>query len=302
MAADAPEKDSPDHTGELSTGHGTVAPKDAPGGAGELQAEMEALAAVLFVHPYEAGGFEDLLEERSYFEGHSFRVCRGRLQNFPVVCCYDPRGKLRAAEATLAILRAYRPQWVVMGGFAGALRGELSPGQVAIVSGVYDPSLEVPEVPAPEIPPEFVEFFSASGLPLVRLASLFTPPASVEEKADLARRANAPLYDCSAPILAEFCRNAPPRAVLVRMVVEGANEVASEEARWIDSQRTWAGRAGAIIGSIFRRSGGFKATWRLFESRLIGSDQLGKFMIKLINELAKMPGVRWSPNTEESYL
>ncbi|MCS7237311.1 MAG: hypothetical protein NZ899_03470 [Thermoguttaceae bacterium] len=244
------------------------------------------IAGVLFSRAYEAGGLEDALAERTVFEGQSFRVCLGRLGAFPLIICYPRIGALPFSNAAEALSHGYAPRWMISAGFAGALDSELGVGEVVAVSSLCGAGVSLPEeVTRLEIPAELREWFRESKLPSVRLACLSQPPVGLEEKRHVGERTGAAIYDCTGPDLVQFCRSNLGSTLVVRVVSEAFDEVPSPEANWIESQKSWAGRAGAIIGSILRK-GGFKATWRLFERRLMASDQLARFIVKLINKLA----------------
>ncbi len=63
-------------------------------------------------------------------------ACRtGRLAGRPVVLAKTGVGKVNAAMTTAVALAHYRPAEVIFTGIAGALRGDLAPGDIVVASG-----------------------------------------------------------------------------------------------------------------------------------------------------------------------
>lgn len=242
-------------------------------------------AAVLFNYRHEAGGLEDLLGHRQVFAGASLRVICGDLRGQRVIVAYPSEGSLDAGGAAAVLWQAYRPSWIISAGFAGALTPERELFDVCFITSIVDGAERHATPEPPALPPALPDPVCGKTARPARLVIRQDVPTSCDDKSELRQKFCAELYEVGSSALGDFCQISFAKVVLIRIVAESFDEIPSRETRWIVTQTSWAARAGAIIGSLFRGRTGVKSLWGLFERQLVASDRLAQFLAELIHRL-----------------
>ncbi len=246
----------------------------------------EVTAGILFNYAHEAGGFTDLMDLSQGFAGPAFRVYLGRVNDCQVAIAFPHAGALPISDAAVALWQAYRPFWIISAGFAGALTPDLDLGAVALVSSAVRISPRGEGFDVGTFVPSPLPLLRQANILSARLVMLRNSPRATEEKDRLSKDFGGDLYDCGDSSLIELSEFQAARVLVVRVIAESVGEVPSKEALSIDKHPTWAGRVGAVVGSLLRNPAAWKTIWRLYERRLIASDQLAHFLATSIAHLA----------------
>ena len=243
--------------------------------------------AIFFGRPEEAAGIEDYMEKIEAHQGQRLRVSLGTVSDIPVAVIYpwkSPPDPLEEAEITR---RTWAPKWWISAGFAGALNSDFRPGHLGVVTEILElPSQQSWRGAVTELPAPIWQWLVSYGAKPAKLVVMGARPVRVEDKDHLREHFQGDLYEWGTRGLSQWMEKLRPRSLMIRMITEGANEVASPDIRWIQSQTSWAGKAGAILGTIFRRKAGLRTIWESFERNLVAADKLGVFLAQLVVQLA----------------
>jgi len=237
---------------------------------------------VVFALGIEAGGLEDLLEDKNSTRGHGFVVRRGKLAGRHLTLIVSGAGRQSAAKATEALIAGHRPQWVLSAGFAGGLKPELKPRDVLMVDRLADIAggqltLDLKVDPA-----------ALAKTPGVHVGRLLTADRVIrlpDEKRSLGRRYDAAAVDMETFAVAEVCRHRQTRFLAIRVINDAVDDELPPDVERLLAQKTRAARFGAAAGAVWRRPSSFKDMYQLRENALLASERLAKFIAAIIEQL-----------------
>jgi nucleoside phosphorylase len=165
-------------------------------------------------------------------------------------------GEARALAATREALTRRRPQWVCAVGFAAALREELSPGSLVFPERVVDKAGR-----ALDWQPATWPFPNEQPKPQGVLVSLDHVLLTGAERRQAAEQYGAVIADQEAAGIVRACQAASVPCSVVRVVTDAWDERLPEEVRRWLRQKSWAGKLGAITGSLLYRREKLSELW-----------------------------------------
>ena len=255
----------------------------------QLSGLSKAEVAIFFARPEEAAGIEDFMKQSEVHEGQRFRVSLGTVSEVPLAVIYPRRFPPDILEAGEIARLTWSPKWWVSAGFAGALNDDFRRGQVVIVTEVLElPSEEGWRGVWTDLPPPIWQWLVEQGVKPGKLIVVGGRPTRLEDKKHLREHFLGDLYEWETKGLTQWARTQYPRSLMIRIITEEAEEVTSPDIRWIQSQTSWAGKAGAILGTIFRRKTGIRTLWESFERNLAATDKLASLLAQLVIQFSKL--------------
>jgi adenosylhomocysteine nucleosidase len=183
-----------------------------------------------------------------------------------------------ARRATLALLDAHTPNWVLSVGFAGALRDDMKPGDIVLADSIVDThgqELAV-DVGMPADP--------ARGLFVGRFVTADSMARTVIEKRQLAADHHAIAVDMESLAVAQVCRDARKRFLAVRVVSDDLSADLPAEILSILGP-TGSLRAGAALGAVWKRPGSIKDMWQLRQRANKAAERLATFLDGVLIQL-----------------
>jgi adenosylhomocysteine nucleosidase len=228
----------------------------------------------------EAGSILDQLGGTIKTAAHGFNIYEGHLRGRRVVVAQAGSGPAAAALATRALLAGHRPEWVIAAGFAAALVPALQRGDLIVANRVVDESerglkIDIQSRDGQE-PAEFQ-------LGCVVTAS--QKPATELARQKLAASSRADVVDSSSMEVAQVCREAHVRCLVVRVVLELFDDQLPKEKKFVGSQKSLAGRLGAAAGALIRRPASARDWWHLKQESLQCADRLALFLVTMMLQL-----------------
>lgn len=237
---------------------------------------------LVFALEIESGGLEDLLDGLIAIRGQSFVARQGGLKGRNVVVIRSSGGRKAAAEATDMLILGHHPKWVISAGFAGALQPELRRHDIVMADSLVDAaghqlSMDLRVDPA-----------SLAQTPGVHVGRLLTVDHMVclpDEKRALGQQHSALAVDMESYAVAEVCRQSQTRFLAIRIISDPVDEQLPRDVERLISQKTYAARFGAALGTIWNRPSSVKDMLRLKENALVASDRLARFLASTIAQL-----------------
>ena len=237
---------------------------------------------VVFALAMEAGGLEDRLEGLVTLQAAGFAWRKGFLGGRRLAIAHAGPGCSAAARAAQALIDGHQPGWVISTGFAGGLDPRIERGSILVADAVGDLAGAAAELELGTLRPWLAE------QPRVRVGRLLTADriiSAAEEKHKLGRKHQALAVDMETAAVAEVCRERGRRFLAVRVISDPADESLPADLERLLAQRTAAGRWGAVLGTLLDRPGSAKELFRLKANAMAAADELGKFLVRLVNQL-----------------
>lgn len=237
---------------------------------------------VVFALSMEAGGLEDRLEGVVSVAAAGLTVRKGLLGRRRLALVCSGAGRKAAAHAVRALIDGHQPGWVLSAGFAGGLDPRLERGSILVADAVSDLAGAAAELDLGPLRPWLAE------QPRVRVGRLLTADrviSAAEEKRELGRKHQAMAVDMETAAVAEVCRERGRKLLAVRVISDPADESLPSDLERLLAQRTAAGRWGAVLGTLLDRPGSAKDLFRLKSNALTASDELAKFLVRLVKQL-----------------
>lgn len=188
-------------------------------------------------------------------------------------------GPKRAERATQALLDAHEPGWVLSVGFSGGLVPETRKGDIVVASSVTDgtESLDI-DLKMPADPDH--------GLHVGRFLQTKEVVRTVAEKKELAERTGAIAVDMESFAVARVCAARKTRFLAIRCISDDLSEDLPPEILTIFG-KTGVMRAGAVLGSLWKRFSSYKDLIRLRDIAQTSARRLGAFLPPIIERLAE---------------
>jgi adenosylhomocysteine nucleosidase len=246
----------------------------------------------LFALAIEAGCFVDMLSDVRVTRGDGFVARQGRYGNHQIVVVESGPGAKRAAKAAHAMIDAYRPRLVVSAGFAGGLDPKLRRQDLVVATSLIrlpSPSRREAEDEGGELaldPAALVTWLAdVQDLHLGRLLTVDQIVRLREVKLQLGGKYDAIAVDMETFAVAQVCRQRTIDFLSVRAISDAADDELPADIGKLLAQKSFAGRFGAALGSIFRRPASVKDLFNLHQSALAGSSRLARFLGTLIERI-----------------
>ena len=212
------------------------------------------------------------------YSGGAFKFVGGIYNGIRVAVVEAGTGSVRARRATLALLDAHQPAWIVSTGFAGALQPELKIGHIVVASeitGLQGEPLKI-DVGMNSDP--------ASGLHVGRTLTVDQMVRTIIGKQALAAQTGAIAVDMESLAVATVCRETKTRFMAVRAISDDLSADLPPEVLSLVGE-TGAVRMGAVLASLWKRPSSIKDMWRLRENAVGASERLAEFLDGVVIQL-----------------
>jgi len=228
--------------------------------------------AVIYALTIEAGGLLDRMKHVQKTRAAGFSIWQGELSDRSILVVVSGVGRTKAAQATEAIAVAHRPGLIISAGFAGGLDPTLKRYDLIVASSIASEDSETIDVALPTDQPFGLNVHVGRLLTVDRIVR------SSHEKLALGKNFEALAVDMESHAVAQVCQQQNARFLGVRVVSDPADEELPADIHKLVSQQTFAGQAGAVIGSIFRRPSAVKDMFWLHQVAIEASDKLADYV------------------------
>lgn len=228
--------------------------------------------------PIELGAFLDRCQRVRKYVGANFVFRGGKYENIRVVVVESGTGFARARRATLALVDAHSPKWVLSCGFAGALVSSIKIGDIVVADSIVDTHGQslLMDVAFPADP--------ARGLHIGRLLTSDAIVRLVDEKRQLAARHAALAVDMESLAVAQVCRERSVRFLSVRAISDDlSGDLPPEVLSLVGATGTT--RLGSALGAIFKRPDSVRDMWKLRQSAHVAARRLATFLDGIVIQL-----------------
>ncbi|MFN0053465.1 MAG: 5'-methylthioadenosine nucleosidase [Planctomycetales bacterium] len=221
--------------------------------------------------------FERCERLRKYLGGkYTFRG--GRLGEMRIAGVQCGMGAQSARQGTQALIDGHTPTWIVSAGFSGALHSDLRVGDIVVGESLVDETGKELQISL-KMPPD-----QGRGLYVGRLLMTDRLIRTVAEKKLLGERHQALAVDMESLAVAETCRAAKVRCVVVRAISDDVSADLPAEILTLVGD-TGSVRLGAALGAIWKRPGSVKDMWRLRELGTTAAARLAAFLEGVVEQL-----------------
>jgi len=230
--------------------------------------------------PLEIGDFLGRCQRIKTYSGGPFKFVGGLYDGIRVAVVEAGTGPVRARRATLALLDAHRPAWIISTGFAGALQPELKIGNIVVANeivGLQGEPLKI-DVGMNSDP--------ARGLHVGRTLTVDKMIRTIIEKQTLSAQTGAIAVDMESLAVATVCRETKTRFMAVRAISDDMSADLPPEVLSLVGE-TGAIRFGAVIGSLWKRPSSIKDMWRMREHAMDASEKLASFLDGIVVQLSR---------------
>jgi len=228
--------------------------------------------------PIEMGAFLERCQRVRKYIGSKFVFRGGRYDNIRVAVVESGTGFARARGATLALLDAHSPKWVLSCGFAGALVPGIKVGDIVVADSIVDAhgQLLLIDVAFPADP--------ARGLHIGRVMTSDAIVRLVGEKRELAGRHSAIAVDMESLAVAQVCREQGVRFLSIRAISDDlSGDLPPEVLSLIGPTGTTP--FGSALGAIFKRPDSVRDMWRLRRAAHFAAKRLATFLDGIVIQL-----------------
>ena len=228
--------------------------------------------------PLELSEFLGRCSKVKTYTGGRFTFRGGLYGKIRIAVVESGLGPSRAERATLALLDAHQPKWIVSTGFCGALIPSLKIGEIVVandVTNLQGDSLKIDVGMTTD---------SARGLAVGRTLTVDRMVRKITEKQALAETTGAIAVDMETYAIASLCREKKERFLAVRSVSDDLSADLPDEVLSLVGE-TGAVRIGAVIGALWKRPGSYKDMWHLRENAMLCAERLSKFLDGVVRQL-----------------
>lgn len=212
------------------------------------------------------------------YSGGNFTFRGGFYGDIRVAIVESGPGCSRAQRATLALLDAHRPRWMISTGFCGALVPGMKIGEIVVANKITTVDLDELNVDIGMMTD------AAHGLHVGRTLTVDHIVRQISEKLSLAQQTQSIAVDMETHAVASVCRERKVRFVAVRAVSDDLSADLPAEVLSVMGD-TGAVRIGAFLGAIWKRPSSFKDMWKLREHAIHAGNQLADFLDGVIRQL-----------------
>ena len=226
----------------------------------------------------ELAPFLERCEKVKQYSGGAFTFRGGMLGDLRIAVVECGAGRTKARKATLALLDAHTPRWLLSVGFSGALNTDLKIGDIVVAKSIVGTAGEelTLDLAMPADP--------GRGLHVGRIATVDHIVRKTDEKRELAERTGAIAVDMESLAVAETARDAHIRFMAVRAISDDAKTDLPPEVLAILGP-TGSVRAGAVAGALWKRFSSAKDMWRMREHAVQAAERLAGFLEGVVTQL-----------------
>jgi adenosylhomocysteine nucleosidase len=243
---------------------------------------MRADIGLVCALPMELGDFLGRCSKVKTYTGGSFTFRGGIYRGIRIAMVESGPGPVRARRATVALLDAHAPRWIISTGFCGALVPNMQVGQIVVankIRTVADDELAVDIGMTSD---------AARGLYVGRTLTVEQMVRTIAQKQALAESTGAIAVDMETHAIASLCRERKTRFLAVRAISDDMSTDLPDEVLSLVGE-TGAVRIGAVIGALWKRPGSYKDLWRLREQAMVAGERLAEFLDGVVKQLYASP-------------
>jgi len=228
--------------------------------------------------PIEIGAFLGRCQRVKTYSGGLFRFTGGQLNSIRIALVESGTGPARARRATLALIDAHHPQWIITTGFCGGLVPEVKLGHLVVADELVNEAGESFRIDLR------MAADPGRGLHVGRMVTRAAMIRTVAEKVELAARTGAIAGDMESHAVAQVCRELHIRCLAVRAASDDLSADLPAEVLSLIGE-TGAVRLGAVLGSLWKRPSSAKDMWRLREQAHLAASHLATFLEGIVWQL-----------------
>jgi adenosylhomocysteine nucleosidase len=228
--------------------------------------------------PLEMAPFLDRCQRVRKYVGSDFSFRGGKYDGIRVAVVESGTGFARARRATLALLDAHSPKWVLCCGFSGALVPGMKPGDIVVADSLADrhgQSLAI-DVTFPAN--------HAAGIHVGRVLTSDSIIRLVREKIQLGDQHAAVAVDMESLAVAQVCRENGVRFLCVRVISDDLSADLPAEVLSLLGP-TGTTRLGSALGAIWKRPNSVRDMWKLRQSAHFAANRLASFLDGVVVQL-----------------
>jgi adenosylhomocysteine nucleosidase len=234
------------------------------------------VALVAALHMEVAPYIERCLPLKRY-SGGDF-LFRGLMQDDArVIVVESGPGAKKVERATNALLDGHEPEWVISVGFSGGLTAETRLGHIvvadAVISGTETLKIDLQMSANPEGGLHVGPFYQTGEI-----------VHKVADKQALHARTGAIAVDMESFTVAKICAARRTKFMAIRCISDDLSEDLPPEVLSIFGKSGFL-RAGAVIGSLWKRWDSYKDLLRLRDNAHLAARRLGAFLPSIIERL-----------------
>lgn len=247
-----------------------------PDAEGEQADLAHADIGIVCALPIELGSFLDRCEKSRKYIANRFTFRGGRYRGARIAVVESGMGFARAREATLQMVEAHTPNWLLSCGFSGALSADAAIGDIVIATSIRDMHGQELKIDV--------------GMPADRHRhvgrTLVTDDVvrKVDDKKALAEQFDAIAVDMESLAVAQVGVETSTRFMSVRAISDDLSEDLPPEILSIIGS-TGSMRVGAALGALWKRPSSAKDMWRLRENAMKAADSLAEFLDGVVEQL-----------------
>ncbi|MEW4489020.1 5'-methylthioadenosine nucleosidase [Thalassoglobus sp. JC818] len=209
--------------------------------------------------------------------GYKFRNCF--VDSTRVIVVEGGAGRERARGAANAAIDAFSPDWVLSIGLSGGLRESMKTGHIVVANEVVD-SNGPQEI---QIPIEMQDS-PAEGLHVGRVCTVDRIVRTIEQKKQLRSATEAIAVDMESLAVASTCRERHVPFMVIRSISDSLEADLPSEVLAIFGNKGTI-RAGALVGSLFKRPECVKDLWKIREQATAAAKSLATFLLGVFPQL-----------------
>ncbi len=254
--------------------------RDANESASARPADIDV--AIVFAMKSELTGLLDRMQDVVKVNAASFSLWRGQRNARRLILVASGVGQAAAARASEAIISAHHPKWIISAGLAGALQAPLAQSAFVLADRIVDESGDTIVVDTSAVVGSTLHRKDVHVGGLLTANRIIRLPA---EKAKLGKAHDSLAVDMETFAVATIARQSSTHFLSVRVISDAVDE---ELPAFVDawtSNKTAAGRAGVVVGSLWRRPSSIKQMMALSEQGLVAADRLADLLDEIIPQL-----------------
>ncbi len=212
------------------------------------------------------------------YSGGEFTFRGGRFEDARVAIVESGPGFARARRATLALIEAHTPPYIISCGFSGALAPHLEIGHIVMANAICDThgqelalTLGLPS----QLPP---------GVHAGRLVVADEVVRTVDQKQALGEAHDALAVDLESLAVAQVCRDNGVGFMAVRVISDDLSVDLPQEIHSVLAA-TPGRRIGAALGSLWKRPSSYKDLLKLRDQARYAAERLSRFLGGVVEQL-----------------
>ena len=238
------------------------------------QADIGIVSAL----PIELGQLMDRCERVKHYKGEDLTFRGGRYDGIRIVVAESGMGYARARKASLALIDAHKPKWILSSGFSGALIPTMKIGQIVMANEIVDQHGQQKSINLS------LESDIENGLYVGRILTADEIVRTVEQKQQLHENFEALAVDMESLAVAQVASETKTGFMAVRVISDDMSADLPPEVLSIIGD-TGAVRVGAALTSIFNRPESVKDMLHLRTNAQNAAKSLATFLDGVVHQL-----------------